>query len=943
MNHALLLEQAVAAHQAGQLHEAEDLYQKILATNPHDIDALNLLGSLRHGQKRSQEAEQLIRTSLQREPNNPPAWYNLGIIYFDHKKFKEAAAAFMEATKRAPDRAEFWLLLGRAYLEGKEFKAALSVLQHLKTIEPNNAAVLLDYGLAQEGMGDYVGARQTAEHALALALANQVPALRRSAFTNINALDRLLNEPKRQRDWAYMHALVAPDEAEPWAILGRIALAHSENLLADALLARAEAINPARLDVRWLRTFALALPIYANQSTITRMLAEYEERVSALHAFVRNMPQGLLAEAEDLITISHPLFLAYCGEDVTRAQRLTGALYHELFTRLYGAPPLLTAAERKTRRQQDGKIRLAWISETLYYHSNMKLRRSWLKRLDRSRYHITAYHVGEITDTYTAEIREMVDEFHYFPKNFAGVLQHVRTSQPDIIQYTNLGLNPLTLRLASLRLAPVQATTWGHPITSGLPTIDYYLSSELMEPADGPDHYTEKLVLLPGLSVVPQPIFNVTGRDYQNLGRAHFGLKTDDVVYYCGQSLQKYLPKYDDVYARIAQQVPKAKFVFIEHAENVAVAGTFKLRLATHFHARGLDPAQFLHFVPFQEQSGYRALHMLADITLDSLGWSGANTTFEALELGGLVLTYGDRFMRGRHTVGCLKLMDVPDLIASSLDDYVQKAITLGQSPAERQRLRTKLAAALPVLHTDPGLGEALNEFYTKAYDDWAASDQGAAATAPAAAPRAFKQNDLGIYQRDYESYEAYVEHQKGKLAYVDLSAYDANFAADLTERLRATGLIKTGMSALCLAARLGGECRAFINNGAFAVGIDLNPGAQNKYVMVGDFHALQFADHSIDVAYTNCIDHAFDISKMMAEVRRVLKPNGLFIAEIMRGLEDEHNWRPDDYDCAFWNKTDDIVQIIAEKLGGAATVHREAIASRAGWAGDMIVFKLPA
>jgi ubiquinone/menaquinone biosynthesis C-methylase UbiE len=143
------------------------------------------------------------------------------------------------------------------------------------------------------------------------------------------------------------------------------------------------------------------------------------------------------------------------------------------------------------------------------------------------------------------------------------------------------------------------------------------------------------------------------------------------------------------------------------------------------------------------------------------------------------------------------------------------------------------------------------------------------------------------------------------------------------------------------LAARLGGECRAFINNGAFAVGIDLNPGESNKYVMVGDFHALQFADSSIDVAYTNCIDHAFDISKMMAETRRVLKPGGLFIAEIMRGLHDEQHWQPDDYDCAFWDKTDDIIKVIAEKLGGANVTHREPIQSRAGWAGDMIVFKL--
>lgn len=937
---ASLLQQAISAHQQGLLDEAATLYEQVLAANSNDADALNLLGSLRHGQKRSAEAEELVRRSLIADQNNPPAWFNLGIIYYDHKKYKEAGAAFMEAVKRAPDRSDFWLALGRTYNQAEQYKAAIPVFEQLTQREPLNANAWNEYAQALEGHGDYTAARTASTKALALAVSHGEDDVRSAAFGTLAAIDRQLREPKQQRDWAYIHALIAQNDAQPWVALARIAISHSENLLGDAILAHAQTLAPSRLDIRWLRTFLMALPIYANQQQIEQCVAEYEKRVADLHAFVRNVPQGLLGEARDLINISHPLFLAYTGVDVTNAQRLTGELYSELFTRLNGEHTLLTPAERQSRNA-DGKIRLALVSETLYYHSNMKLRRSWLARLDRSKYHITAYHMGETADEYTAQIKDMVDVLYHLPRDYDMVAHHLRTSQPDIIQYTNLGLNPQTIMLAAQRLAPVQVTTWGHPITSGLPTVDYYLSSELMEPPGAQTHYTEKLVNLPGLSVVPQPIFNVSNRTYKDKTRADYGLTADDVLFYCGQSLQKYLPKYDDVYARIAAACPKAKFVFIEHAENAAIAELFKFRMRAPFIARGIDPDAHLVFAPFQDQDGYRALNILADITLDSLGWSGANTTFEALELGGLVLTYGDEFMRGRHTLGCLNLMGVPELITASIDDYVAKAAELGNTPTLRQKLREKLQAALPKLHNDPqdggGVGAALNAFYATAYADWQQNPE-----QTTKGPRAFARNDLGIYQRSYESYEAYVEHQKGKLAYVDLTEYDRDFAADLTVRLRGTGLIKTGMSALCLAARLGGECQAFINNGAFAVGIDLNPGDQNKYVMVGDFHALQFANHSIDVAYTNCIDHAFDISKMMAETRRVLKPGGLFIAEIMRGLQDEQNWKPDDYDCAFWDKTDDIMNVIAEKLGGASVTHREPIQSRAGWAGDMIVFKLP-
>ena len=79
-------------------------------------------------------------------------------------------------------------------------------------------------------------------------------------------------------------------------------------------------------------------------------------------------------------------------------------------------------------------------------------------------------------------------------------------------------MDPLMTQLAALRLAPIQCVTWGHPVTSGLPTVDYFLSSELMEPKDGQDHYSERLIRLPGIGVcyakpvIPRPLLNKTAQ-----------------------------------------------------------------------------------------------------------------------------------------------------------------------------------------------------------------------------------------------------------------------------------------------------------------------------------------------------------------------------------------------------------------------------------------------
>lgn len=71
----------------------------------------------------------------------------------------------------------------------------------------------------------------------------------------------------------------------------------------------------------------------------------------------------------------------------------------------------------------------------------------------------------------------------------------------DVLLYPELGMDPLTPQLAALRLAPVQVASWGHPETTGMPTIDHYLSAELFEAADSEEYYSERLVRLRILAV----------------------------------------------------------------------------------------------------------------------------------------------------------------------------------------------------------------------------------------------------------------------------------------------------------------------------------------------------------------------------------------------------------------------------------------------------------
>ncbi len=162
--------------------------------------------------------------------------------------------------------------------------------------------------------------------------------------------------------------------------------------------------------------------------------------------------------------------------------------------------------------------------------------------------------------------------------------------------------------------------------------------------------------------------------------------------------------------------------------------------------------------------------------------------------------------------------------------------------------------------------------------------------------------------RRHFPLYQIYRKVQQTKLFFVQhhlTQAYEPMFEKVLGRRLSNLPEVKAGCSALCLAARLGAEVRAFHRNGCFAVGIDLNPGKANPYVLPGDFHSLQFPDESVDIVYSNSLDHVFDLSKFVSEVRRVLKPSGVAIFEVVYGVKE--GYTPGLYETFVWETVRDL------------------------------------
>jgi SAM-dependent methyltransferase len=182
-------------------------------------------------------------------------------------------------------------------------------------------------------------------------------------------------------------------------------------------------------------------------------------------------------------------------------------------------------------------------------------------------------------------------------------------------------------------------------------------------------------------------------------------------------------------------------------------------------------------------------------------------------------------------------------------------------------------------------------------------------------------QKESELARRHYANYEEYLEHQSSKLDRIKdrLERHEEDAYADFLSRFASCEPLTSMRNVLCLGARLGTEVKAFHALGKFAVGLDLNPGPDNKYVLPGDFHAVVFPDGSVDAVYTNALDHAFELERLVMEVKRLLRPGGIFVIDHVKGFEE--GFVPGEYESLHWDKSDTLIRRVCA-AGGFELVH---------------------
>lgn len=625
--------------------------------------------------------------------------------------------AFYRRAASSESSYESYLYLGNVLLAQHKIAEAIEAYRAAQRLRRNDNAILNNIGTAYELSEDPIQASlyygiglfyQGRYHDASAQLRHYLDArlAKPDGYVLLAECHLCLNELEQAAEVCREGLRLYPTSPELHHILVRALQRMGET---EAKIAAAgDGLKLLPHDLTLKQEFFLTLPIiYRDQEEVDFWRRRFAENLDRLVSEVSLGTSDEKESALQMLGSSTNFYLGYQGANDLQLQVKYGRLAHQIMAANYpewAQPKPIPAIEAHS------KIRIGYVSSFFYHHSVANTTLGWLQHADRRRFEIYSYYIGERSDYMTEQFRRLSYRFHHLPADLQAVCKQIVADRLHVLIYPDIGMDPQTTQMAALRLAPVQCAGFAHSVTSGLPTIDYFLSGELMEPEDGEEHYSEELVRLPDIGVS----YEKPGLPTVRKSRGDLGIPEDRVVYACWQSLFKYLPQYDYLLAEIARQVPTALFCFAGNSP-VAIREQLVNRLRRAFSQVGLDCQKYCHFLPRQDYSSYLSLYLVSDVFLDTLGWSGGNTTLEAIACGLPVVTCPTRFMRGRQSYAFLKMLGVTETIARDEAGYLAIAVRLGLDPGWRRKISEAMISQHSRLYDDQNCVTVLEEFFLRA------------------------------------------------------------------------------------------------------------------------------------------------------------------------------------------------------------------------------------
>jgi predicted O-linked N-acetylglucosamine transferase (SPINDLY family) len=672
-----VLRQAHSLHQSGRLDEARALCLQALRLRPRQTQALTLLGIICAQTGDLARAVALFSEVLLLDPRNVAAHNNQGNALRALRRPADAVASYDKAIALQPDHPPTYNSRGNALFDLQRYQDAVAAHDRAIALRPDYAAAHFDRGRALVELMRYEAAIASLDRAIARGF----------------------------------------DHPGAWYLRGNALYSLERFEMAVASYAKASALAPHDAGA------------HHNRGNALFMLGQYESAIAAYDQAIVLDPGSAASPGERLHARMQIAdwrdFAPEVARLTARIERGEAASNPFAILSLCDSPPLQHLAARNWVREKcppNGalatppararreRLRVGYFSADFRAHATSSLTAELFETHDRSRLELTAFAFGADTrDEMRQRVAAAFDRFiDVRQQSDHDIAQLARSLSVDIAVDLGGFTRGSRPRIFALRAAPLQVSYLGYLGTMAADYMDYLVADDTIIPQALRPHYAEKIVYLPSYQVndSKRPIAP------RRFTRQELGLPRQGFVFCCLNSTYKLTPGTFDRWMRILTRVPDSVLYLL--GGSAALEGN----LRREAQARGVA-AERIIFGLRLPPAEYLARYRTADLFLDTLPYNAGTTASDALRAGLPVLTCMGATFAGRVGASVLRAVGLPELIASTPEQYEQLAVELASKPQRLAGIRAKLADSLrtaPLFDTAASTRH-LEAAYARMYD----------------------------------------------------------------------------------------------------------------------------------------------------------------------------------------------------------------------------------
>ena len=491
--------------------------------------------------------------------------------------------------------------------------------------------------------------------------------------------------------------------------------------------------------------FFFHIPYY-NKNNIDSVEIDKQRDVyiQLLEYFTINYPSNLYFTEKEFTFLSNQTCMPYAASYHNRNNKVLLETYCKLLRKIcpwlnYYSPNLAEKVLKEKYNTKDTtkdtictkdsthlptiKKKICFISDSFTTDTSvLRDRVSIIGKLDRTKYDVyfASFYPFEYINGIIAKVfmNRIKDNYISLGTNLNSARAILEPYKFDFIVYPDIGMKLLPTLLAYSRIASVQLTTWGHSETSGIDTIDYFISSGYFEKelVLSQPHYSEKLILLKSLGtfyISPHTLFVDNNPAYKNnlkkfKTRTDYGYNSNQNLYVCLQTFYKLNPEFESCLARILELDPNGI---------ILLSNTFpfcKSHLKRIKHIIGDEKTSRMRWYGSLEKDEFLNLVAICDVCLDPFPFGGFNTSYDAFDYNIPVVTLEGEFLHGRFTSGLYKKMGLDECVVHTAEDYAKIASSIGINIKLRHKINRNIEMKKNLIFQDQESVNEWNDIFTK-------------------------------------------------------------------------------------------------------------------------------------------------------------------------------------------------------------------------------------